>query len=90
MRILGVIAGFAVVLFLIGWWQLDVDGKSVKTGERFSSRDVLKQDAAAPLKKFHVESATDSLWTIPTWLQRPIGIVRYPDFPHFNFLPNGD
>ncbi|SDC58965.1 hypothetical protein SAMN04488104_100264 [Algoriphagus faecimaris] len=90
MKILGLIALYYLSLFVIGWLLLDAEFKSCRVEDRFSSVDLLRKDALLILEKFQLESFSDSLWPLPSWLQRPIDIVRYPDVPPINFLPNGD
>lgn len=90
MRTLGLIGGYALALFLTGWLLMNVDFKSVWAEDGFLTEDLLKQYSVPVPEKSQLESVPDSLWTLQSWLKRPIGIVRYPDFPPINFLPNGD
>ncbi|MCZ8134542.1 MAG: hypothetical protein O9252_03455, partial [Algoriphagus sp.] len=80
MRIFGLIALYAVALFLTGCLLLDRNFKSANKGDVLSSGDLLKQNTLTLTGKFQLAPAPDSLWTLPSWVKRPIGIVLYPDF----------
>ena len=90
MRIFGLIALYEVALFLTGWLLLDGNFKSANTGDLLPSGSLFKQNTLILTGKFQLAPGPESLWTLPSWVKRPIGIVLYPEFPHFNFLPNGD
>lgn len=85
MKILALIALYSMSLFVTGWLLLDVEFKFSRAERLFSSVDLLKEDALSILGKLQLESFSDSLCTLPNWLQRPVRIVGNPEFPPFNF-----
>lgn len=90
MRILGLIAIYSVALFLTGWLLLDVESKSAGAEVQFSPIEAPVETNLLLNDKDPTAQSDDlrSFWQ--DWLQRPIGVVCYPDFPPINFLPNGD
>ncbi len=90
MRILGLIAGYAVALFLTGWLLLDVESKSGVEKFLDSSNEARRKARLFVDDKNSSEQSDEASGFWQGWLHRPIGVVRYPDFPPINFLKNGD
>lgn len=90
MRTFGLIAVYMVALFLTGWLLLNMETKSGWDEVLFSSQNHLESGAISQSKKIQSEHTPDSLGNLSIWLKRPIGVVRYPEFPIFIFLTNGN
>lgn len=90
MRILGLIALYAVALFLTGWLLLDVESKSGVEEFLDSPNEARMKARLFVDDKNSSEQSEDAAGFWQDWLKRPIGVVRYPDFTTFNFLKNGD
>lgn len=90
MRTFGLFSVYTVALFLTGWLVLNMETKSGWDEVLFSSQSYTESEDISQSKKIQSEHTPDSLGNLSNWLKRPIGIVRYPEFPIFNFLTNGN
>ena len=91
MRILGLIALYAVALFLMGWLLLQSTAFTNRQ-EQSSSFSFVDQtwSGSFPSDGEDDKFSADSTFHFPIWKLLPVGLVRYPDFGTFDFLKNGD
>ncbi|SDA79218.1 hypothetical protein SAMN03080617_02336 [Algoriphagus alkaliphilus] len=91
MRILGLIAGYAVTFLLTGWLQLrsTVVSHRHEQGSSYSLVE-LSWSRSLPSNTKDVRPSNDTTGYFSSWHLLPVGLVRYPDFGTFDFLKNGD
>lgn len=91
MRILGLIAGYAVALFFMGWLLLQSTAFTNRQ-EQSSSFSFVDQtwSVSFPSKSREDLPSNESTDYSSPWGLLPVGLVRYPDFGTFDFLKNGD
>jgi hypothetical protein len=91
MRILGLIALYAVALFLMGWLLLQSTAFTNRQEQSSSfSFDGQTWPGSFQSKSKEGRPSNDSKDYPPPWGLLPVGLVRYLDFGTFDFLKNGD
>lgn len=91
MRILGLIAWYAVALVLMSW-LLFQSTASKNQLEQSSTLSFVEQTWSGSFQSKSKEGrpSNDSIDYFSPWGLLPVGLVRYPDFGALDFLRNGN
>jgi hypothetical protein len=91
MRIFGLIALYAVALFLTGWLLLR-STTATNRHEQVSSFSYVDLSWSESFPSIAIENrpSADTTGYFSTWRLLPVGLVRYPDFVSLEFLKNGN